>query len=189
MNKEAVAAVREPETKQEKLARLKKAYAKKNMSLPILIQESDLWDWNPTRRMLLLVIALGTRREKEDYSDTFIQKDCPLSAEEAVGYCDMAQWRLAGRVGITEDYTSELLNEFEAEGVLHIERWEDENGTRHNMYKINEAVVREHQRPEQKRGMERPPRYKVKRKANNTSFSHANQPGKNREVREMDDEE
>jgi hypothetical protein len=172
--------------KKERVKALKKKHAK---SLPILIQESDLWDWNPTKRLLLLVIALGTRKEKEDYSDTFIQKDCPLTAEKAVGYCDMAQWRLAGRVGITEDYTSELLNEFEDEGVLHIERWEDENGTRHNMYKIEEAVVREHQRPEQKRGMQRPPRYKVKRKANGTSFSHANQPGKNRKVREMDDEE
>lgn len=167
----------------------KKALIKKHAkSLPILIQESDLWDWNPTKRMLLLVIALGTRKEKEDYSDTFIQEDCPLTAEEAVGYCDMAQWRLAGRVGITEGYVSDLVNEYEAEGVLRIERWEDANGTKHAMYKINEVVVREHQRPEQRRGMKRPPRYKKPRKANGTSFSHANQPGKNRAVPEMGDE-
>ncbi len=44
---------------------LKKKFAKKNMSLPILIMESDFWDWNPTKRMLLLVIALGTCKEKE----------------------------------------------------------------------------------------------------------------------------
>ena len=177
------------ETKQEKLARLKAAAKKKSKSLPILIMESDLWDWNTTKRMLLLVIALGARKEKEDYSGTFIQPDCPLTAEEAVGYCDMAEWRLAGRVGCTEDYISQLVNEFEQEGVLHIERWEDSNGTHHNMYKINEAVVRERQRPEQKKGMKRPPRYKQKRKTNKGSFSHANQPGKNRAVREMDDEE
>lgn len=172
----------------KQIAQLKRL-RKKEKSLLLLIQESDLWDWNPTKRLLLLVIALGIRKEKEDYSATWIQPDCPLTAEEAVGWCDMSQWRLAGRVGITEDYTSELLNEFEAEGVLQIQRWVDSNGTKHNMYRIVEAVVREHQRPEQKRGMQRPPRYKVKRKANGTSFSHANQPGKNREVMEMDDEE
>jgi len=169
----------------EKAARIRKKHAK---SLPILIMESDLWDWNPTKRMLLLVIALGTRKAKEDYSDTFIQEDCPKTVEEMVGFCDMAQWRLAARVGITEGYTSELLNEFEAEGVLHIDRWDDNNGTHHNMYQIIEAVVREHQRPEQKRGMKRPSRYKMERKGNKGSFSCANQPRKNKKVREMDDE-
>ena len=173
--------------KKEKFKALKKAVAKK--SLPILIMESDLWDWNPTKRMLLLVIALGTRKEKVNYSDTFIQEDCPRNAEEMVGWCDMAQWRLAGRVGTTEGYVSQLLNEFETEGVLHIDRWDDDNHTRHSMYQIIEAVVREHQRPEQKIGMQRPPRYKVKRGPNKGSFSHANQPGKNKEVREHDDEE
>jgi hypothetical protein len=52
-----------------------------------------------------------------------------------------------------------------------------------------EAVLREHQRPEQSKEVERPSRYKVKRRANKGSFSHANQPGKNREVREEDNEE
>lgn len=171
---------------QEKVARIRKKHAK---SVPMLIQESDLWDWNPTKRLLLLVIALGTRKEKEDYSDTFIQKDCPLTAEEAVGWCDMAQWRLALRVGITEDYVSELINEFEkVDQVLRVKRWEDDNGTKHNMYQVIADVVREHQR-EQKKGVERAPYYKVKRGTNKGSFSSANQPGKNREVREMDDEE
>jgi hypothetical protein len=164
----------------EKVARIRKKHGKK--SLPIRIMESDLYDWNPTKRMLLLAIALGTRTEKEDYSTTFIQEDCPRSAKEMVGFCDMAQWRLAGRVGITEGYVSELLREFEKDGVVHIDRWTDNNGTHHDMYQIIEVVIDEHQRPEQKRGMQRPPRYKVKRTANKGSFSHANQPGKNRAV-------
>ncbi len=122
----------------------------------MLIMESDLWDWNPTS-LAAAGHRAGHAQEKEDFSDTFIQEECPLTAEEAVGYCDMAQWRLAGRVGITEGYVSDLVNEYEAEGVLRIERWEDANGTKHAMYKIVEAVVREHQRPEQKRRMQRPP--------------------------------
>jgi hypothetical protein len=45
----------EPETKQEKLARLKKSVAKKENSLVIQIMESDWYDFNPSRRFLLLI--------------------------------------------------------------------------------------------------------------------------------------
>jgi single-stranded DNA-binding protein len=96
---------------------------------------------------------------------------------------------LALRVGISEDYVQKLLGEFEEEGVLIIDRWTDDNGTNHDMYQVVVDVVKENQRPEQKSHVKRPPYYKVKRGANKGSFSHANQPGKNREVREMDDEE
>jgi len=78
----------------------------------------------------------------------------------------------------TEDYVQQLVTGFEAEGVLLIERWEDENGTHHDMYQIVEAVVRNRQRPSQNKDVERPSRYKEKRKANKGSFSRANQPGK-----------
>ena len=170
----------------ETAARIRKKHAKK--SLPILIMESELWDWNPAKRMLLMAIALGTRKEKEDYTGTFLQEDCPKTVEDMVGWCDMAQWRLALRVGISEDYVQKLLGEFEEEGVLIIDRWTDDNGTNHDMYQVVVDVVKENQRPEQKRHVKRPPYYKVKRGANKGSFSHANQPGKNREVRDLDDE-
>src|SRR5437667_5283629 len=102
------------ETRQEQLARMKKKYAKK--SVPILIMESQLWDWNPTKRMLLLVLALGTRTNAE----AWVQDDCPKTSEEMLGWCDMAQWRLALRVGVTEDYVQHLLKEFEEKGVIII---------------------------------------------------------------------
>jgi hypothetical protein len=160
----------------DKVARVRKKHGMKSLRIAIL--ESDLWDWNPTKRLLLLVLQLGTRTEKEDYSKTFVQEDCPKTAEELVGWCDMAQWRLALRVGCTEKYIQELLIEFEKEGVINIDRWDDNNGVHHDMYRIVEDVVRDRQRPEQKKGVERPPRYKVKRGANKGSFSTANQPGR-----------
>jgi hypothetical protein len=169
--------------KQEKVAALKKALAKKEKSLPILIQESQLYDWDSTARMTLLVLALGTRSNPE----AWIQEDCPWTSEEMVGWCDMAQWRIALRVGKSENRIQKVLGMLEKDGVIVIERWTDSNMADHDRYQIVEHVVRENQRPEQRRGVERPDRYKVKRGANRGSFSHANQPGKNRQVREDDE--
>jgi hypothetical protein len=171
--------------KKEKLKALKKAVAKKSKSLSIRIQESDLYDWDSTARMTLLVIALGQRVNE----DAWVQEDCPWSGEEMLGWCDMAQWRIALRVGKSENRIQKVITQLEKDGVLIIERWTDSNMADHDRYQIVEAVVDEHQRPEQKRGVERPSRYKVKRGTNKGSFSTANQPGKNREVREMDEDE
>ena len=78
------------ESQQEKAARLKAALKKKQKSLPILVMESDLYDWNPGARMLLLVLALGTRTSLEAH----FPEDCPFTKEECIGWCDQAQWRL-----------------------------------------------------------------------------------------------
>ncbi len=138
--------------------------------------ESDLYDWNPSARMTLLVLALGTRREKEDYSDTFVQEDCPATAEELVGWCDMAQWRIALRVGKSDDQVGRDIKMFEQDGVITVRRWDDSNGAHHDMYMVNIAVVMEHERPAQKKNVKRPSRYKKPRKANKGSFSSTHQP-------------
>jgi hypothetical protein len=161
--------------KSEKFKALKKEMRRNTKSLRIKIQESDLYDWDTTARMTLLVIELGKRINE----DAWVQEDCPWSAEEMIGWCDMAEWRLALRVGKSEDCIQKVIRRLEEDGVLIVERWTDSNGANHNRYQIVEAVVDEHQRLEQSRHVKRPSRYKVKREANKGSFSRQNQPGKN----------
>src|ERR1700752_4316249 len=114
-----------PETKAERLARLKKAAGISDKSLTILIQESDLYDWDSSARLLLLVLHVGTRRKatNADGEEKWVQEDCPWSAEDMVGWCDMAQWRLALRVGISEDRIQKILARFEKDKVIRIETW------------------------------------------------------------------
>jgi hypothetical protein len=179
MSIEAMATVRVG-TKQERIARLKKLAGLSDKSLSILIQECELYDWDSTTRLTLLVLCLGTRNKAEntDGSKKWVQEDCPWDAEEMVGWCDFSQWRIALRVGKSEDRIQKVLSRLEKDGVITIERWTDSNNANHDRYQINEAVIRANQRPEQKRDVSRPSRYKVKRGANAGSFSSKNQPKK-----------
>jgi hypothetical protein len=173
MSKEAIAAVREPETKQEKLARLKKSLAKKENSLPIQIMESDLYDFNPGARMLLIVLALGTRTNP----DAYIPEDMPDAYREdkCLGFCDMSQWKLALRVGKSESQIQRDIQMFRKDGVVLARGWTDSNEAEHLMYKIVDAVVKEHKRPSQTADVKRPGRYKSKN-PNRGHFSKQNQP-------------
>jgi hypothetical protein len=167
------------ETKKEKIARLKKqaglSKAKADGSLIIQIQNSELYDWNSTKRMTLLVIAFGQRTNENAY----VPEDMPDSLKnDIIGWCDMSQWRLAQRVGITEDHVCVVLGELEADKAIFVRSWTDSNNAEHNQYMVNESVIRLTQRPEHKRDSKRPPRYKKKRGANKGSFSSTNQPNK-----------
>lgn len=156
----------------EQLARLKKKFGKKSLS--IRVQECQLYDWDTSARMTLLVIALATRTNAE----AWVQEDCPYTAEQMVGWCDQAQWRIAQRVGKSENRIQKILAKFEEDGVLIIEQWRDSNNCPHNRYQIVEPVIDDNQRPEHSRFARRPSRFKVKRGANDGSFSTDNQPGK-----------
>jgi hypothetical protein len=165
------------ETKKELIARLKKqaglSKAKAEGSLIIQIQNSELYDWNPTKRMTLIVIAFGQRTNEKAY----VPDDMPDDLKkDMIGWCDMAQWRLAQRVGITEDRMCVVLGEMETDKTIFVRSWRDSNNADHNMYKVNESMIRQTQRPEHKRDAKRPPRYKKKRGANKGSFSSTNQP-------------
>lgn len=173
MSKEAVAAVREPETKQETVARLKKSVAKKENSLVIQIMESDLYDYNPGARFLLVVIALGTRSNP----DAYLPDDMPdyMKEDKCIGWCDMAQWRLALRVGKSESQIQRDIKRFRKDGVIQARGWTDENEAEHLMYRIVPEVIAAHKRPSQKKDVVRPPRYK-KKNPNRGHFSKKNQP-------------
>lgn len=187
MIEETEAAVREPETKQEKLARLKKSVAKKENSLVIQIMESDLYDRNPGARFLLVAIAYSQRTNENAY----VPPDCPYK-DDMLGWCDLSQWKLALRVGKSDSQVFRDIKRFRADGVVQARGWTDDNGTDHLMYRIVPEVVREHQRPAQKKTVERPSRYKSKA-PNRGRFSSENQPQKEvtpfkAKIAEMDEE-
>lgn len=163
-----------------------KAAAGKEKSLIRKIAESDLYDWNTTARALLTQIALLRMDEDSNYPE-----DAPDEfREDKVDWCWMSQHGLGLRIGASESTVHRLIQRFkpEQDGVIFYREWIDSNGCPHAEYKINEEVLDAHQRPSQKRGVVRPPRYKEKRGANNGSFSYANQPWKIRGIREEDDE-
>lgn len=157
------------EEQKEKLNRLKK----KHKSLPILLMESDLYDHNPGARMVLMVIALGARtnpdaRVPEDMPDEF--------KDDLLGWCNRAEWGIALRSGKSEGQVQKDIQMFRRDCVIEVRTWRDSNNADHNLYKINTDVVKEHQRPSQKKNVKRPSRYKGKRGANKGSFSSKNQP-------------
>jgi hypothetical protein len=169
------------ETKQEKLARLKKAHAKKENSLPIQIMESDLYDYNPGARMLLLVLALGTRTNE----DAYVPEDMPERYKnDMLGWCEMAQWRLALRVGKSESQIHKDIQTFRKDGVVQGRGWTDDNGVDHMMYRVVNDVVADRKRPEQKKDVVRPNRYKNPRPKKGW-FSSENQPAKNKKTMAM----
>jgi hypothetical protein len=181
MSNKAVAPAQE--TSREKAMRIRKARAKKENSLPLKIQESDLYDWDSTARFLLVVIAFGQRTSETAWTPD----DSPYTKEDYLGWCDMAQWRLAQRIGKSVSQVQRLIRRFEDDGVLLVRRWEDDNHTSHNMYQVIEKVVDARQRPSHKPDTPRGKRYKKERPTKGW-FSSTNQPGRNREVLEMDEE-
>jgi hypothetical protein len=182
----------------EKAARIKEIKKQgginaKPKSLSIRVQEMEKYDWNPSMRFLLLILVLGTRREKEDYSDTWMPEGCPWTAEEMVGWCDMAQWRLAQRVGLTKDHINKMLAQLEEDGFILKEIWQDElTKAYHCRYQVVEAVVDANQRPENTEKAPRGKRYKEgSRKATPGSFTTVNQPRRSAQrkaIMEEDDE-
>jgi len=144
-------------------------------SLTRKIAESSLYDGKPAARFLLTQLAvMAMKDEKASYPE-----DAPDSFKaDKTGWCWMSQFRLGLRIGLKEQHTHRLLNKFYEDGVVLKRDWIDDHGTPHSEYKVVEKVVDAFQRPSQNRGVERAPRYTVKRHANKGSFSNSNQPGK-----------
>jgi hypothetical protein len=164
--------------KREKLDALKEkagiATKSTEKSLARKIAESSLYDWHPQARFLLTQLAVLAMDEDSEYP-----KDAPEKYhDDKEGWCWMSQFKLALRVGCSEDAIGDWIARFREDGVILYRDWYDENKTPHAEYKVVESVVDALQRPSQKRGVERKPRYADKRKANAGSFSTVNQPGR-----------
>ena len=152
--------------------KLVEAQKKKRRSLPILIMESDLFEWQSGVQMTLMVIALGQRtnpdaRVPEDMPDTY--------KNDILGWCDFSQHRIALRAKKSESQVHKDIMMFEQQGIIKVRRWMDSNNTPHDMYQVNIDVIKSRQRPSQKRGVERPPCYREK-SPNRGRFTSSNQP-------------
>lgn len=162
---------------EEAKAKPKKSHPKKKTKgLLIQIQEMEAFDGNPTMRYLIFTIEFCKRKPKEDYDNTWAPTG--WTAEEMVGWCDMAQWRLAQRVGVTEDHMGRMLRTLEEKGFIEIEGWRDpDDGKLHSRYRVIPEMIAANQRKEHSRRAARNLRYAPgSRKANAGSFSHSNQP-------------
>lgn len=158
----------------DKLKEAMKAAGAGTKSLGRKITDSSLYDWNATARFLLSQIAVLRMDEDSNYPD-----DAPPEfKEDKVDWCWMAQYKLALKIGKSESQVQRLITRFRKDGVIFYRDWIDDNSVVHAEYKINEKVLDAYQRPSQSRDVDRPPRYKVKRKANRGSFSTQNQPGR-----------
>jgi hypothetical protein len=191
------AAMKLAELEEQPEPKPKKHKTKKEKSLTIKIQEMEKYDWNPSMRLLLFVIHLGTRRAKDNYDDTWAPTG--WTAEEMVGWCDMAQWRLAQRVGLTEDRINEMLQQLEDDGFIDKEGWTDpDTNMLHCRYRIIVETVDANQRPSHTPKTKRGDRYakgsrpsKANGNLHKGMFSKSNQPGvsaKRKAIMEEDDE-
>jgi hypothetical protein len=147
------------ETPKEKAARLKKARAKKEGTLPIWLMESDWYDYNAGARMLLLIIALGQRTSET----AWLPDGLPAAYKEdkCLGWCDMSQSRLAARRGCSESQVQKDITMFRKDGVVQARGWTDENHVPHLMYRVVEDVVKDRKRPSQDANdPSRPSKYK-----------------------------
>ena len=158
----------------KKFQAMKKAAGTEVKSLPRKIAESSLYDWNSTARFLLNQLAVMAMDEDSNYPD-----DAPPEFKaDKKGWCWLAQYKLALRVGKSESQVQRLLTQFRKDGVILYRDWHDDNMTLHAEYKVVESVVDAYQRPNQSNDVARPARYKEKRKPNAGSFSAKNQPKK-----------
>jgi hypothetical protein len=166
-----VAPVTEPELREKS----SESREKKEMSLIIQILESDLYDYDPAKRFLLVILAHGQRVNEKAY----IPDDMPdeFKEDKCLGWCDMAQWRLSLRVGQSESQINRNIQQFRKYGVIQTRGWEDDDGMQHVMYRVVPEVVKDHQRPSQKKSVERKPRY-AKKAASRGHFTAKIQPKK-----------
>jgi len=166
---------------------------KRELSLTIKLQEISAYEYNPSMRYLLMIIHLGTRRAKDNYDNTWAPTG--WTAEEMVGWCDFSYWKLAGRLGLTEDHTGRMMRQAEEDGWVKIEQWRDpDTGKWHARYRLIPEMVEANQREEWSPNMKRGDRYAEgsrKGKTNAGSFSKSNQPkisALQKAIREEDDE-
>lgn len=151
---------------------IRKAQQKKQDSLIIRIQDSDLYDWYPSARLLLLVIAFAHRTNEKAWAPPDMPEEFKT---DMVGWCDMAQWRLAQRSGMSESNAHRWLKRMRDDNVIRYRSWTDDNNNEHGQYQVIESAIDEHQRPEHSATAERPPRYKKKSPSRGT-FTSENQP-------------
>src|SRR5579863_5915601 len=131
-----------PEEKKEMVERVRKAKNREVMSEFIRIGQSDLYDWQETRRAVLKEIAfLQVNDEK-----TKVPDHSPFKGRYT-GWCYASQKFIACRVGCSERWVRDCVKVFEKDGVIETRTWTDHLGYPHKEYHVIEDVVTARQRP------------------------------------------
>jgi hypothetical protein len=128
--------------------KLVKAAKKKSRSLPIMVMESDWYDYNAGARYLLVIIALSQRTSET----AWLPEGLPAAYKEdkCLGWCDMTQARLAARRGCSESQVQKDIAMFRKDGVVQARGWVDPvTKSKHLMYRVVPEVVKERKRPSQ----------------------------------------
>jgi hypothetical protein len=143
---------------------------RKAYSDAIAVGDSDLYDYEVTRRAVLREIAFMEQQDE----DKKTPEDSPF-AGDYVGWCWASQRFLANRAGTTDDYVHECVKLFEKDGVIEVREWTDTMGYPHTEYRIIREKVDAHKRPDGFMKIERKkPRQGGSKKANAGSFKAGN---------------
>jgi len=135
----------------------------------IAVGESDLYDYDVTRRAVLKEIAFMQQKDE----DKKTPEGSPFT--DYVGWCWASQRYIAARVGTTDGYVQQSTTLFEKDDVIECREWTDEWGTNHTEYRIKREKVDEHKRPEGHLKKERKrPRRGGNKSANTGSFRPGN---------------
>lgn len=127
----------------ELLDRIKKSQQREACSDYIAVGDSDLYDWDVTRRAVLMTIAFMQQTDEKKR----VPEDLPHK-HDYVGWCWASQKFIAGRVGTDEDYVSECIGIFEKDNVIRVRTWQDDWGYHHSEYQIVRETVDAHKRPD-----------------------------------------
>lgn len=160
-------------TKEETKAlveRVRKAKNREVFSEFIRIGQSDLYDWQETRRAVLKEIAFLQVNDEQ----TKVPEHSPFKGQYT-GWCYASQKFIACRVGCSDRWVRDCVKVFKADGVIETRTWTDHLGYPHTEYHVEEDAVTAHQRKEDylEENRERPRRGGNKA-ANKGSFKKGN---------------
>lgn len=138
---------KETMTKEETKAlveRVRKAKNREVMSEFIRLGQSDLYDWQETRRAVLKEIAFLQVNDEQ----TKVPERSPFKGQYT-GWCYASQKFIACRVGCSDRWVRNCVKVFEKDGVIETRTWADHLGYPHKEYHVIEDVVTAHQRPKE----------------------------------------
>lgn len=151
----------------EIIERIRKAKNRLVSSDVLRVYNSDLYDFQPVRRAILLAITFLQVKDE----DVKVPEESPYKGNYT-GWCYASQKFLAFRAGTTEPVVYQTIKLFKKDDVVKERIWWDSMGYPHAEYHVVEDVVTAHQRPEgfMEHDRSKQPRRGGNEKANAASF-------------------
>lgn len=170
--------------------RKRKARNREVFSEFIRIGESDLYDWEPTRRAVLMMIAF--MQCNDEGAAAKVSEHSPFKGNYT-GWCFASQKRLAFRIGCSERWVRDCIRRFQKDGVLKVRQRVDHMGYKHDEYSVDSEVVTAHQRGKAEEYLQQDrahaPRKGGNKTANKGSFKKGNKAASHRKSQPLPQEE